>query len=141
MNSNERFGQIEAMLADLLRRMDRQAEQMDRQSGQIDDIIGILKISDARQTRMEELQDAVLVEIKQQGAHMEEQSAQVLQQGAQIMAQGEQLDKLLQTQMKMLELMSYNANRTDELERKFPILTAYEARFQRLEHAVFNKAG
>jgi len=46
---------------------------------------------------------------------------------------------LLKTQMKMLELMSYNANRTDELERKFPILTAYEARFQRLGAAVFNK--
>ncbi|AMJ64385.1 hypothetical protein [Hymenobacter sp. PAMC 26628] len=119
MDYNERFGQIEALLADLLRRMDRQAEQMDRQSGQIDDIIGILKISDARQTRVEERQDAMLVRIEQQG---------------------ERLDKLLQTQMKMLEMMSYNANRTDELERKFPILTAYEARFQRLEAAVFNKA-
>ncbi len=126
MDYNERFGQIEALLADLLRRMDRQAEKMDRQSGQIDDIIGILKISDARHTRMEERQDkaevrqdAMLLEIKQQGAR---------------------LDTLLQTQMKMLELMSNNANRTDEMERKFPVITAYEARFQRLEAAVFNKA-
>ena len=51
------------------------------------------------------------------------------QQGSRLEGPGERLDKLLQTQMKMLELMSYNANRTDELERKFPILTAYEARF------------
>lgn len=133
MDYNARFGQIEALLADLLRRMDRQAEQMDRQaeqmdrqSSQIDDIIGILKISDARQTRMEERQDAMLVRIEEQGTRLKEH--------------GERLDKLLQTQMKMLELMSYNANRTDELERKFPILTAYEARFQRLEAAVFNQA-
>ena len=55
------------------------------------------------------------------------------------MEQGAQLDEMLQTQMKILELMSYNANRTDELERKFPVLTAYEARFQRLEAAVSNK--
>ena len=140
MDYNERFGQIEALLADLLRRMDRQAEQMNQQSGQIDDIIGILKISDARQTRMEELQSEVLVEVKRQGARLEQQGARLEQQGAQIEKQGNQLDKLLQTQMKMLELMSYNATRTDELERKFPILTAYEARFQRLEQAVFNKA-
>ncbi len=113
-------------MADMLRRMDRHTEQMDRQSGQIDDIIGILKVSDARHTRMEERQDkaevrqdAMLLEIKQQGAR---------------------LDTLLQTQMKMLELMSNNANRTDEMERKFPVITAYEARFQRLEAAVFNKA-
>ncbi len=133
MNSNERFGQIEAMLADLLRRMDRQAEQMDRQakqmdrqaeqmdqqSGQIDDIIGILKISDARQTRTEERQEGMLTEIKRQG---------------------NQLEILLQTQVKMMDLMVHNAARTDELERKMPAIVAYEARFQRLEDAVFKKA-
>lgn len=133
MNSNERFGQIEAMLADLLRRMDRQAEQMDRQakqmdrqaeqmdqqSGQIDDIIGILKISDARQTRTEERQEGMLTEIKRQG---------------------NQLEILLQTQVKMMDLMVHNAARTDELERKMPAIMAYETRFQRLEDAVFKKA-
>lgn len=126
MNSNERFGQIEAMLADLLRRMDRQAEQMDRQakqmdqqSGQIDDIINILKISDARQTRTEERQEGMLTEIKRQG---------------------NQLEVLLQTQVKMMDLMVRNAARTDELERKMPAIMTYETRFQRLEDAVFNKA-
>lgn len=126
MNSNERFGQIEAMLADLLRRMDRQAEQMDRQaeqmdqqSGQIDDIINILKISDARQTRTEERQEGMLTEIKRQG---------------------NQLEILLQTQVKMMDLMVHNAARTDELERKMPAIMAYETRFQRLEDAVFKKA-
>ncbi|MFD1468986.1 hypothetical protein ACFQ48_12185 [Hymenobacter caeli] len=64
MDYNERFGQIEALLADLLRRMDRHTEQ--------------------------------------QGTRADEQGAQ--------------MDALL------------------------PILTAYEARFQRLEAAVFNKA-
>ncbi|WP_162550228.1 hypothetical protein [Hymenobacter nivis] len=51
MESNERFGQIGTLLADLLRQIDQQAGQIDRQIGQIDDIIGILKISDARQAQ------------------------------------------------------------------------------------------
>ena len=133
MNSNERFGQIEAMLADLLRRMDRQAEQMDRQaeqmdrqSGQIDDIIGILKVSDARQFRAEERQDRF--EERQEGMLTE------------IKRQGNQLEILLQTQVKMMDLMVHNAARTDELERKMPAIMAYETRFQRLEDAVFKKA-
>ncbi len=126
MNSNERFGQIEAMLADLLRRMDRQAEQMDRQSGQIDDIIGILKVSDARQFRAEERQDRF--EERQEGMLTE------------IKRQGNQLEILLQTQVKMMDLMVRNAAHTDELERKMPAIMAYETRFQRLEDAVFKKA-
>lgn len=73
MESNRRFGQIETLLADLLRRMDRQAGQVDRQSDQIDDIIGILKTSDTCPAQTEERQDAVLAGIKQQGSQTEQQ--------------------------------------------------------------------
>lgn len=72
MGKKERFGQTETLLADLLRRMDKQAGQMDQQSGQIDDIIGTLKISDARETRTEERQDAMQAEIKQQGVRTDQ---------------------------------------------------------------------
>lgn len=119
MDYNERFGQIEALLADLLRRMDRQA-------GQIDDIIGILKISDARQTRAEKRQD------RAEGR----QDAML----AEIKSQGQRLDSMLTTQMQMLELMSRQATRTDELEQRIPTIAAYESRVRRLEDAVFNKA-
>lgn len=120
MDNNERFGQMEAMLADLLRRMDRQAEQMDRQSEQIGDIVNILKISDARQTRTEERQESMLSELKQHGCFIE---------------------TMLQGQVKMLDLVSRNSGRTDELENRLPALLTYETHFQRLEDAVFNKAG
>lgn len=127
MNSNERFGQIEAMLAELLRRMDRQSEQ-------IDAIIGILKISDERQTRAEERQtraeerqDSMLVEIKAQGQRIDEQ--------------GKRQDVMLQTQMQMLELMSRQTTRTEELTQRIPTVIAFEDRVRRLEEAVFNKAG
>ena len=126
MNSNERFGQIEAMLADLLRRMDRQAEQMDRQAEQMDHVIDILKISDARQTRAEERQDAMLTEIRQVGQRTD--------------ANQENIRTMLTAQQHLLDLMIHNSRRTDSLEaRTIPLLT-YEARFQRLEEAVFNKA-
>ncbi len=119
MNYNERFGQIEAMLADLLRRMDRQAEQ-------IDSIINILKISDERQTRAEERQDAMLLEIREQGQRID--------------AQGQRTDALLNTQMRMLDLMSRQSTKTDELAQQLPAIAAYESRVRRLEEAVFNKA-
>jgi hypothetical protein len=127
MDYNERFGQIESLLADLLRRMDRQSEQ-------IDSIISILKISDERQTRAEERQtraeerqDAMLAEIKAQGKRLDEQ--------------GQRQDIMLKTQMQMLELMSRNSTKTDELTQRIPSILEYETRVRRLEEAVFNKAG
>ena len=137
MNTNERFGQIEAMLADLLRRMDRQAEQMDRQSGQIDSIIGILRISDERQTRAEERQDAMLTEMQHGFA---ESGRRFDEQNEHIKEQGKHVETLLNTQMRMLELMSRQANKTDELAERIPTIAAYEGRVRRLEDAVFNKA-
>ena len=144
MNSNERFGQIEAMLADLLRRMDRQAEQMDRQaeqmdrqaeqmdqqSEQMDAVIGILKISDERQSRAEERQDAALAEMRR---GFDEHNQRLIEQG-------KRTDTMLDTQMRMLELMSRQANKTDELAERIPAIAAYEGRVRRLEDAVFNKA-
>ena len=126
MNYNERFGQIEAMLADLLRRMDRQAEQ-------IDSIISILKSSDERQTRAEERQDAMLAEIREQGQRIDAQ-------GQRIDAQGRRTDALLTAQMQMLDLMSRQSGKTDELTQQIPSIAAYESRMRRLEEAVFNKA-
>ena len=123
MNDNERFGQIEAMLADLLRRMDRQAEQMN-------DVINILKISDERQTRAEERQDTMLVEMRR---GFDEQNKRLVEQG-------QRTDAVLNTQVQMLELMSRQATRTDELEQRVPSIMAYETRMRRLEEAVFNKA-
>lgn len=126
MNYNERFGQIEAMLADLLRRMDRQAEQ-------IDSIISILKISNEQQTRAEERQDAMLAEIREQGQRIDAQ-------GQRIDAQGRRTDALLTAQMQMLDLMSRQTSKTDELTQQIPSIAAYESRVRRLEEAVFNKA-
>ncbi|MGY3088059.1 hypothetical protein ACVWYF_001092 [Hymenobacter sp. UYAg731] len=137
MNYNERFGQIEAMLADLLRRMDRQAaqmdrqaEQMDRQAEQMDDVINILKISDERQSRAEERQDATLAEMRR---GFDEHNQRLVEQGR-------RTDAVLDTQMQMLELMGRQATRTDELEQRVPTIMAYESRMRRLEEAVFNKA-
>ena len=144
MNTNERFGQIEAMLADLLRRMDRQAGQMDRQSEQIDQIISILKISDERQTRAEERQDTVLTEMRhgfdEHNKRLIEQNQAIKKQGQAIKEQGQRTDAMLDTQMRMLELMSRQANKTDELAERIPAIAAYESRVRRLEDAVFNKA-
>lgn len=133
MNNNERFGQIEAMLADLLRRMDRQAEQMDH-------VIDILKISDERQTRAEDRQtraeerhDAMLAQIREIGQRTDANQAG-------IDANQEHIKTMLTAQQHLLDLMILNSRRTDALEiRTTPLLT-YEARFQRLEDAVFNKA-
>ena len=151
MDYNERFGQIEALLADLLRRMDRQAEKMDRQSEQIDSIIGILKLSDERQTRAEERQDAMLADMKQGFADMDgrfnqhnqriiDQNQRLVEQNQRLVEQGQRLDATLNTQLKMLELMSRQATKTDELAERMPAIAAYESRVRRLEEAVFNKA-
>lgn len=145
MNYNERFGQIETMLADLLRRMDRQSEQ-------IDSIISILKISDERQNRAEERQnraeerqDALLAEMKRGFAESDRRFAEsdrrFDEQNKRIEEQGKHVETLLNTQMQMLELMSRQANKTDELAERIPAVAAYETRVRRLEDAVFNKAG
>lgn len=137
MDYNERFGQIEALLADLLRRMDRQGEQ-------IGDIISILKISDERQTRAEERQtragerqDAMLADMKRGFA---EADRRFNEHNEQIKAQGQRIDTMLNTQMRMLELMSHQANKTGELEQRVPTIIAFETRMRRLEDAVFNQA-
>lgn len=137
MNYNERFGQIEALLADLLRRMDRQAEQ-------IDQIISILKISDERQTRAEERQDLMLADMQrgftESNRRFNEHNEQIKEQVRLTREQGQRLDTMLNTQMQMLELMSRQATRTDELAERIPAVAAYESRVRRLEDAVFNKA-
>ncbi|MDQ2792431.1 MAG: hypothetical protein M3Y12_00270 [Bacteroidota bacterium] len=144
MNYNERFGQIEAMLADLLRRMDRQAEQMDRQAEQMDrqaeqmdGVISILKISDERQTRAEERQDTILAEMQRGFAKSDRKFEE---QNQRLIDQGKRQDVMLDTQAQMLEVLSRQATRTDALERHAPTIMAFEGRMRRLEEAVFNKA-
>ena len=144
MDYNERFEQIEALLTDLLRRMDRQAEQ-------IDAIINILKISDERQTRAEERQDAILTEMRrgftesdrrfvESDRHFAESNRRFDEQNQRIEEQGKHVETLLNTQMRMLELMSRQVNKADELAERVPAIAAYEGRVRRLEDAVFNKA-
>ena len=137
MNNNERFGSIEAMLADLLRSVDRLTAQMEQhsgyvksQSGQIDDIIKILKMSDARHTQAEIRQDKALAAIEKQGQRLDEQSRRAD-------ANTEGLKQLLQAQAQMMGLLTHTSNRTDNLTQRDD---TYEARFQRLEDAVFRKA-
>ncbi len=161
MNTNERFGQIEALMADMLRRLDQMLEHMTQQNAQllqqgqriqnideqIGDIINILKISDARHTQAEERQDAMLAEIRAQNREIQKQSQQIDKQSQQIDKQGQHIDEqgqrtdaALEMLSKTVDLMSYNATRTDALEKQMPVVLSYETRFQRLEEAVFKKA-
>ena len=137
MDYNERFGQIEALLADLLRRMDRQSEQ-------IGTIINILKISDKRQTRAEQRHDAMLAEMRQGSTEMDsrfnQHNQRIIDQNQRLVEQGQRTDTMLNTQMQMLELMSRQATKTDELAERMPAIAAYESRVRRLGEAVFNKA-
>lgn len=172
MDSNERFGSIEAMLADLLRSVDKLTEKMEqmsgyvrsqgeqlgkltrfaeRQDGQIDDIIKILKMSDARHTKAEIRQDEALDAIRAQGKRLDEQGRQLDKQGKRLDEQGKRLEEqsrradanteglkqLLQAQAQMMGLLTHTSNRTDKLTGQDE---ANEARFQRLEEAVFRKA-
>ena len=137
MDYNERFGQVEALLADLLRRMDHQAEQ-------IDAIINILKLSDERQTRADERQDALLVEIRHDSAEstrrFDESARHFDESTRRFDEQNERIETLLDTQLQMLKLMSRQADKTDELAERVPTIAGYEGRVRRLEDAVFNKA-
>ena len=137
MDYNERFGQVEALLADLLRRMDHQAEQ-------IDAIINILKLSDERQTRAEERQDAMLTEMRRDSTEstrrFDESARRFDESTRRFDEQNERIETLLDTQLQMLKLMSRQADKTDELAERVPTIAGYEGRVRRLEDAVFNKA-
>jgi chromosome segregation ATPase len=147
MNSNERFGQIESLLVDVLRRLDQLTERMDRQAGQIDQIIDILKLSDKRQTQAEERQDLALAEIKAQGQRLDKQGQQIDKQGQQIDKQGQRLEEhsqyikaMLTAQTQMLDLLTRTNTKADSLVGQVPTVIAFESRIERLENAVFNKA-
>ena len=144
MDYNERFGQVEALLADLLRRMDHQAEQ-------IDAIINILKLSDERQTRAEERQtraeerqDAMLAEMRRDSTEsnrrFDESARRFDESTRRFDEQNGRIETLLDTQLQMLKLMSRQADKTDELAERVPTIAGYESRVRRLEDAVFNKA-
>lgn len=98
------------MLAGLLRHMGRPGEQ-------IDQIISILKISDERQTRAEERQDALLTEIKRGFA---EADRRFDEHNERIKDQGQHFDTMLNIQMQMRKLMNRQATRTEELTECLP---------------------
>ena len=110
---------------------------MDRQTEQIDAVINILKLSDERQTRADERQDALLAEIRHDSAestrHFDESTRRFDEQN-------ERIETLLDTQLQTLKLMSRQADKTDELAERVPTIAGYESRVRRLEDAVFNKA-
>ena len=151
MSTNERFDQLESLLADLARKVDRQGEQIAQiiaeltrlgeavfQQGklltivseQADGIIDFLKLSAARHDEAERRQDAMLVEIQRQG---QRQDASVEALRALLKRQETtdlRLDSAVQTQLQMLQLMRADADKID----------SHEPRLKRLEDEVFRAA-
>ena len=140
MDTNERFDQLESLLVDLTRRVDgldekvnKLDEKVDKQgklltivSEQVDTIVGFLKLSEARHTQAEQRQDAMLVEIREQGREIKEQ--------------GRRLDTALNVQLQMLQLMRTASTKTEELTSRLEPLESQEPRIKRLEDQVFRAA-
>lgn len=116
MDSNERFDQLESLMADMLRRMDQFAASQERiissqeqivgsqehTSGVLDSVVGVLKIIDQRFQRVE---DALIAsERRQQGVE--------------------------QRQNAMLNLLQ---QQTESLTAAFKTLEAHDGRIQKLE--------
>ena len=151
MDNKERFDQIEALLAELLRRADRQDEynqrfiqKLDGIDGRlgfveekIDGIINVLKISADRQEESEKRQDKILAEIREQGRVLE---AQGKRQDVAIDAikellkrskdTNQRVDSVTESQRQLIQVTQLN---TESLENQEP-------RIQRLEDEVFRQA-
>ena len=144
MDNKERFDQIEALLAELLRRADRQDEynqrfiyRLDGIDEKIDGIIDILKISADRQAESEKRQDGILAEIREQGRVLE---AQGKRQDVAIDAikellkrsndTNQRVDGVTDSQRQLIQVTQLN---TEALENQEP-------RIQRLEDEVFRQA-
>ena len=93
---------------------------------QIEVIINIFKISEARHTRSEQQQEAMLLEIKQNGLEIKEQ--------------GQRLDAALNVQLEMLQLMRAGNDKSDDLARRIALTEDQEPRIKRLEDEVFRTA-
>jgi chromosome segregation ATPase len=133
MDSKERFDQLESLLVDLARKVDRQGEAIAKQGttierieqrldsieDQIGDIINIFKLSEARHTQSEQRLDMLATEIQEQGRRT---------------------DEALQIQMQMIALMRAGNNKTEALEQRYSLLENQEPRIKRLEDEVFRAA-
>jgi len=109
----------------------RQEVRLDNIGDQIGDIINILKISEARHTETEQRQDAMMVEIQQQGKRQD-----VAVDALKILLKRQQttdsrIDKLVQTELQMLQLMRRDAEKLEE----------HEPRLKRLEDEFLRPAG
>lgn len=154
MSTNERFDQLESLLADLARKVDQHGDiltqhtqSMARQeklltivSEQADGIIEFLKLSEARHTQAEQRQDAMLGEMQRQGQRLE---ASVEALKALLKRQENtdaRLDGAVQTQLQMLQLLRLDADKVDDLARRLPTVEGQEPRIKRLEDEVFRAA-
>ena len=97
----------------------RQEQRLDNISEQIGDIINILKMSATRHIQVEQRQDGMMVEIKEQGRR---------------------LDESLNVQLQMLQLMRAGNDKTDDLAGRLAPLEDQEPRIKRLEDQVFRAA-
>jgi predicted nucleic acid-binding Zn-ribbon protein len=92
MDNKERFDQIERLLAELLRKADRQDEfnayqrefnseakqRLDSIDGRLDDITGILKIFAEAQKQSEARHEQVMKEIREQGRRTDTTQTEIL---------------------------------------------------------------
>ena len=140
MDTNQRFDQLESLLVDLARKVDRQGEAIAKQGDglvrieqrldnvekrinniddQIGDIINIFKLSEARHTQTEQRLDILATEIKEQGRRT---------------------DEVLQVQMQMLALMRAGNAKADDLAQRLGLVEDQEPRIKQLEDEVFRAA-
>ncbi|MEJ7662700.1 MAG: hypothetical protein WKG07_25625 [Hymenobacter sp.] len=137
---DQQAGQI-AQIMEVLNRqgeaLTRQEVRLDNLSEQIDDIIKILKHSAERHTEAERRQDAIMVEIQQQGQRLDAQGKRqdVAVDALKILLKRQQntdsrLDDLVQTELQMLQLMRRDAEKLED----------HAPRLRRLEDKVFPEA-
>ena len=94
-------------------------QRLDNIGEQIEGIIGIFKLSEARHTQAEQQIEALALEIKEQGRRT---------------------DEALQVQMQMLALMRATNAKADDLNQRLGVVEGQEPRIQRLEDQVFRAA-
>ena len=147
MDSKERFDQLESLLVDLARKVDRQGEAITRQEikldaigEQIGGIIDILKISEARHTQAEQRQDAILAELQRLGKRTDASVEAIRLLLKRQEATDTRLDGTVQAQLQMLQLQRLDADKLDDLSCRLPATEGQEPRIKRLEDEVFRAA-
>jgi tRNA G18 (ribose-2'-O)-methylase SpoU len=130
MNSNERFDQLEGLMADMLRRMDQLAGRMDqlassqeqivasqvRTNELLDGVIEVLKITDQRFQRVED----ILVKADERQQRFEEA----------LLKMDERQQRFEDTQRALVNVLQ---QQTDHLGATFRTLESHNGRIQKLE--------